>query len=252
MRVFLSFLLIAQSFGWLPFQVSPDFSSLPTAEAFVDLNSSEWYQTVDFLGNQAWVTTGYNVTYNTSAGFVKGTVARDSYIYLSEVRPVSFRWWDELIIKYTGNPENIYAQVLTCNNNGWSLLKTVWPLPINGKIDISDIDHIANPCIQTLITFGDTTVVLDEVKTTWEPLPLYSVAIDAPETKPSCGTTSFTIAYSLSYASDTDVVLYSRLPNSTYGTVTWYTTSYNQFPAFLILRLSQQTKVVNILPMQLR
>ncbi len=75
-------------------------------------------------------------------------------------------------------------------------------------------------------------VSVDDVTVRWEPLPLYSIAIDAPETKPSCGTTSFTIAYSLSYASDTDVVLYSRLPNSTYGTVTEFTPSYNQFPAF--------------------
>lgn len=82
------------------------------------------------------------------------------------------------------------------------------------------------------VRFNDTSTVLDKVTVTWEPLPFYAVAITAPPTKQSCGTTSFTIAYSLSYASDTDVVLYSRLPNSEYETITNYTTGYNQFPDF--------------------
>lgn len=63
------------------------------------------------------MTTGVNVTFNTTAGTVKGDVAGSSYIYLSEVEPESFKSWDELQIDYTGNPNNIYTQILACEDN---------------------------------------------------------------------------------------------------------------------------------------
>ena len=229
------FLLVIQWWGislpWL-FSWWESAVTQETAQALLELDSDEWRQTVDFLVNQAWVTTWINVTFDTTAWYVKGDVAWSSYIYLSEVEPSAFKWREEVQIDYTGNPTSISTQILSCADAGSTVLKTIAALPVNGIIDISDIDHVANPCIQSSITFGDTSVLVNEVTVTWEPLPFLATTIIVPETKQSCGTTIYNVAYSLSYASDTDIVLYSPLPSSTWGTVTGYTAAYNQFPTF--------------------
>lgn len=90
-------------------------------------------------------------------------------------------------------------------------------LPVSGIIDISSIDKQVNECIQVQVNLTDTATIVSNVQVNWEPLPLFTTTIAAPQTKKSCGTTSFNIAYALSYASDEDIVLYSQLPSSTYA-----------------------------------
>jgi uncharacterized delta-60 repeat protein/uncharacterized repeat protein (TIGR01451 family) len=232
-RLFLSLLVVVQSWWvslpWLFLQNSLQADN--SAEAFVELSSSEWYQTVDFLGNQAWITSWVNVSYNTIAWTVQWSDVWWS-VTLSEVTPVSFKQWNRIDIQYVWNPNNITVEIYACNAQWWWLIQTISNLPVNGKISLWWIDKNVYPCLQPKIIFEDTVVLLNDVTVRREPLPFFSVDINAPETKQSCGTISFTVSYSLSYAGDTDVVLYSRLPSSTYGTVTWYTNSYNQFPAF--------------------
>lgn len=207
--------------------------SIPTVLANYTQDDSQGFFLVDFNGNQQGLEPvgpfRNNVTINTLPGTATLSSPNPGYVSTSTVSPASFTAWDK--VELAGNwasTSAVSVTLLDCSST---------PTPISGftnlplvgtSVDISSLNKVTYPCVRAQINMNpeDPSPVLDSVKVSWDPLPVFLITNSCNPTVKVGDQLSVTINYSVSYAEDNGVIVWSELPTVAAGTVTNFTGAY--------------------------
>jgi hypothetical protein len=208
------------------------------AEASFSQNNSTGTWDVNFNNNQQGVAPDgaplrENITIDPAAGIAKITPTFSSgYFNTVAVSPNSFTAWNKIIVDATySNSADVRVSLYTCANTPISGYQNM-TLGAGGIIDISTLPTSFS-CVKArtdLFDSGGPRPIVNDVKITWTPLPVFLITHSAGTTRPVGGGIVYAINYSVSYVDDTGIVVWAPLPRVADGTVTNYTVSYGITP----------------------
>jgi hypothetical protein len=101
-----------------------------------------------------------------------------------------------------------------------------------GVINVASLSS-SYTCVKVRVDLNDSggpRPVVNDVKMTWIPLPVFLLSHTAQSTRSVGDTLVYVINYSVSYVTDPGVVVWAELPSVANGTVTNYTASYGVLP----------------------
>ncbi|HRH30941.1 MAG TPA: hypothetical protein PK886_02670, partial [Candidatus Paceibacterota bacterium] len=210
-------------------------------------NDNTGFFLVDFNGNQDGIVSAsetdlrQNIDVDVVAGVAKlSDGASSGFFTTSEIRPASFSQWDyiRVIAPVFSSLQNITGSLYTCDSI---------PVPISGYqnmqfvgtnliVNINTLSTTTYPCIRVRVDMTNQTgnsglsPILDSIRVTWDPRPLFLVSVSTPPSVQAGGVYSTTVSYSNSFVDATGVVVWMELPTYLNGSITNYTSSYNQNP----------------------
>ncbi len=210
--------------------------------AFVQ-NDSEGFFNVDFQSNQQGVAAGgspvlerNNISVDTFAGNLQLQAGQASgHLMTTSVTPTSFSAWGKVVIDATySNSTDVLVSLYDCAGTpnpvvGYQNMT----LDNNGEVDISALS-IANGCLRPRIELAETVSsprpLVDNFRITWSPLPVFLTNVLSNPTQDVGETLTYSIRYSVSYASSAGVVVWVPIPRVATSTVTTFTPAYAQSP----------------------
>jgi uncharacterized repeat protein (TIGR01451 family) len=221
--------------------IYPIFGYVQFAEASFAQNNSLGSWNVDFNNNQQGVAPDgaplrQNITVDTTSGIAKITTGQTAgYFHTTTVAPNSFTAWDKVTVDATYSAANDVRVSLTdCATPTPNAIAGFQNMTLGpgGIVNISGLSNTYT-CIKTrvdLVDSGGPRPVINDVKVTWVPLPVFLVSHTVQPTRAVGDTLVYAINYSVSYVTDPAVIVWAELPSVAAGTVTNYTAGYGVTP----------------------
>jgi uncharacterized repeat protein (TIGR01451 family) len=221
--------------------IYPIFGYVQFAEASFAQNNSLGSWNVDFNNNQQGVAPDgaplrQNITVDTTSGIAKITTGQTAgYFHTTTVAPNSFTAWDKVTVDATYSAANDVRVSLTdCATPTPNAIAGFQNMTLGpgGIVNISGLSNTYT-CIKTrvdLVDSGGPRPVINDVKVTWVPLPVFLVSHTVQPTRSVGDTLVYAINYSVSYVTDPAVIVWAELPSVAAGTVTNYTAGYGVTP----------------------
>ncbi len=201
-------------------------------------NAGQWALT---FNNNAGIVENNNVTVNGSLATATIPASASGNILTSTIKPASFSKWNNLSVEGTwSSTAAVKLQLYTCDS-------TPTLLPANalsvtgqgdntsgytlsgGLLNISNLSTTTYPCLQVRVLLASDATspapVIRKVSASWSPLTVFLMRLTSPATKQVGEKVTLTADYSVSYADDTDVIVWLPVPQPKSGS---FTTVYSQ------------------------
>jgi len=209
--------------------------------ASYEQDNNNGYFLVDFLNNQSGIAAEGslerdNINVDTQVGVAElADDTQPGYFTTVEIRPVSFRKWEEIeIVGNFASGDDVAVSLYDCGEPNPS------PIPpgdlpemalIGGRIDIGLLNKESYACIRVRVDLNNGTgiaPIVDDVKITWTKLPVFLISESVTSEVLSGDNITYVINYSSSYADDSNVVIWSRVPTVGNGGISNYTVGFGQ------------------------
>jgi large repetitive protein len=215
-------------------------ASIAPAVADFQQSDGDGYFNIDFKNSQAGIAADgppwrSNINVNTSAGTAGLTTAATSgYFTTGEIRPLSFRAWDKVeITANVSDARDMKVSVYDCSAVPTPVAALQNLTATGGIVDISSLSAASYPCLRVkvdLATNGPVRPVIDNLRVSWDELPVFLVAHSGTPTSPVGTKLDYQVKYSVNYSDEDGVVVWVPLPQIDRATVTDFTAAYSQTP----------------------
>lgn len=210
-------------------------------------NDNQGFFLIDFNNNQDGIVSAsetdlrQNIDVDIVAGVAKlSSGATSGFFTTAEIRPASFTQWDyiRVIAPVFSSIQNITGSLYTCDATPVAIpgYQNMQFAGTNLIVSISSLSTTTYPCIRVRVDMINQTgndglsPILDSIRVSWDPKPLFLVSVSTPPSIQAGGVYSATVSYSNSYVDATGVVVWMELPTYLNGSITNYTSAYNQNP----------------------